>query len=202
VFAEKGFRDATIAEICKQAHANIASVNYYFRSKEGLYTEAWRAAFQASHEAHPADDGVPADAAPEARLRGRIRSMMKRMSDPASLEFEIMHKELANPTGLLNEVKEECIEPLRRAMQELVRELLGEHATDQQVMLCAMSTISQCMHQMIHQRIRAGASGPLDRAERLYAIGVEGLVDHIVRFSLAAIRGIRKEIEAEEAHGG
>ena len=47
VFADKGYRKATIAEICKRAGVNIAAVNYYFRSKERLYVEAWRAAFKA-----------------------------------------------------------------------------------------------------------------------------------------------------------
>ena len=37
MFAERGFRDATIREICEQAGTNHASVNYYFRSKQELY---------------------------------------------------------------------------------------------------------------------------------------------------------------------
>ena len=40
VFAEKGYRKATIAEICKRGGANIAAVNYYFGNKETLYAEA------------------------------------------------------------------------------------------------------------------------------------------------------------------
>jgi AcrR family transcriptional regulator len=60
-FAEKGYRDATIAEICQRAGANIAAVNYYFRDKETLYVEAWRLAFKRSLEAHPPDGGVPPD---------------------------------------------------------------------------------------------------------------------------------------------
>ena len=37
VFAEKGYRDATHAEICRCAGTNVASINYYFGSKENLY---------------------------------------------------------------------------------------------------------------------------------------------------------------------
>ena len=39
VFARKGFHDATVAEICKKARANVASINYYFGGKEALYAE-------------------------------------------------------------------------------------------------------------------------------------------------------------------
>jgi len=39
IFAEKGFQESTIAEICEQADSNIASVNYHFRDKETLYDD-------------------------------------------------------------------------------------------------------------------------------------------------------------------
>ncbi len=48
VFAEKSYRDATVAEICRYAGANVAAVNYYFSSKKALYAEAWRLAFNRS----------------------------------------------------------------------------------------------------------------------------------------------------------
>ena len=39
VFAEKGLKGGTVREICTRAEANLAAVNYYFRSKEELYEE-------------------------------------------------------------------------------------------------------------------------------------------------------------------
>ena len=48
VFAEKGYRDTTVADICKAANSNTASVNYYFGSKEELYAEVWKSAFHSA----------------------------------------------------------------------------------------------------------------------------------------------------------
>lgn len=198
-FAEKGYRDATVAEICEHAGANIAAVNYYFGSKETLYVEAWRLSFHQSLEKYPADGGVEANALAEQRLRGRIFSIIRRFTDPESYEFEIMHKELANPTGLLAEVMHKTIEPLRRGLGNIVRELLGEKATEQQVLLCQMSIRSQCFDLLIRgRRWRLGAGNGMNAEVFPEDVTVDGIADHITRFCLAGIRDMRQQIEKGE----
>ena len=80
IFAKKGFRDATIAEICRQAKANVAAANYHFGSKESLYVESWRFAFEKSLNAYPPNGGVSLNAPAEDQLRGRIRAILKVMN--------------------------------------------------------------------------------------------------------------------------
>lgn len=202
VFAEKCFRDATIADICNRAGTNVAAVNYYFRSKERLYVEAWRMAFHRSLEAHPPDGGISAEAPPEQRLAGRVRSVIQRMTDPETHEFDIVYKEHANPTGLLVEVMRESIEPMRRQMGCIVRELLGDKASDQQVELCQMSIMAQCLHTMIHRRHQKMLSeGNTPPSFPHFEFDVKEITDHIVRFSLAGIQKLREEIESGEAAG-
>lgn len=199
VFADKGFRDATIAEICEKAGANIAAVNYYFGSKETLYVEAWRLSFHRSLEAHPTDGGVGPGAPAEDRLRGHILSFVQRITDPDGHEFEIIQKEHASPTGLLVEVMRESIQPIRRRMRRIVRELLGERASDRQVQLCQMSIMAQCLHTMMRQRHHKMVSeGQPMPGPPFLQFGVEVITDHIVRFSLAGIREMRRQIDNGE----
>jgi len=197
VFAEKGYREATLAEICERANANIAAVNYYFRDKATLYAEAWRQSFQRSLEVYPADGKVSPGAPPEERLRGRIQSILERIADPQSFEFDILYKELVNQTGLLTDVMQASIEPIRRGLFGLMRELLGEKASDMQVQLCQMSIRAQCFDLIIREQRRKKAPGGKKYSGPPFLdVEVSVLADHILRFSLAGIREMRREIEA------
>lgn len=188
VFAAKSFRDATVAEICARAGANVAAVNYYFGSKEQLYVEAWQQAFRQSLAAHPEDGGIPAGAPAEKRLRGRIRALLERIADPDNREFAIIQREMASPTGLLAAVIREALEPLRREMLALVRELAGEEIPEAQLHLCQMSVVSQCFH-CLHRPPRSVPCGK-DQGPAIPSCDLETVVDHIARFSLAGIRSV------------
>ena len=190
VFAEKGYRDATIAEICEKTKANIAAVNYHFGDKETLYREAWRYSFSESIKAHPPDGGVSGDAPPEERLRGQIAALLHRVADENNnKEFLIVQREFANPTGLLNEIMEEVIRPLQEQTQALIRELIGPEASDAQVQFCEISIISQCINPSVVGRNRKKRAGPPQIED------IEAYSNHVIKFSLAGIRTIRKEVE-------
>ncbi len=198
VFAEKGYGEATIAEICRRADANISAVNYYFRSKEKLYVEAWRNTFEQGVRKYPPDGGVGDDFPPEHRLRARISALIKRILDPGTKEFEIMRHELSNPTGLLLEAHKESIEPLRRRMHDLLKEMLGSRATEGQVGLCmltVMSPIFYTLHRLKHPgRMMGDKARALD--DRLEITNMGPFIEHTMRFVLAGINEMKKGIES------
>lgn len=55
VFAERGYDRATLAEITRRASANIAAVNYYFRSKRDLFHDVVDRFFGPLNEARIAE---------------------------------------------------------------------------------------------------------------------------------------------------
>jgi AcrR family transcriptional regulator len=193
VFAEKGYRDSTIAEICERAKANVAAVNYHFGDKETLYIEAWRHSFSQSLKAHPPNGGVSEDARPEERLRGHVEALLRRMADDNNKEFLIVHRELANPTGLLEEVMRKDLRPLRDHMETLIRELLGPYASDMQVRFCAIGIVSQCISPMLIGRMEK--TRPKDKNDSPRIDDIHSYANHVVEFSLAGIRAIREQSE-------
>ena len=188
IFADKGFRDATVAEICQQAGANISAVNYYFGSKEALYQEAWRHAFAGSIAAHPPDGGIGADAPAVERLGGQVRALIARIADENNRDFFISQMEFVNPTGLLAEVMRTAMNPLRENTLAVVRELLGPGVPEQSVNFCETCTISMCFHPMLIQRIRRRAN---DNGGPPAIEDIAAFADHVLQFALAGIAAIR-----------
>jgi AcrR family transcriptional regulator len=193
VFAEKGYHESTLAEICRRAGANGAAVNYYFRSKDNLYRKAWRRAFERSLAAHPIDGGLGANPTPEQRLEAMIHAMVARIADPRSCEFDIVRHEHGSPTGLLQEIMRESIEPLRRYLAGIVRELLGPAVDETDVQLCQRSTMAQCLHMMMLKRAGSRHVGPPP-----LELPNETVADHVVRFSLAGMAEARRRAGAED----
>ena len=191
VFGKKGYRDAKIADICRQAGTNVAAVNYYFGSKAALYAEAWKQAFQKDILPDPPD---AADATPEERLRGRIHALVRKFCGQGTGgQFTRMYlMELANPTGLIDDEWRELIEPRRRHLLGIIRDLIGPAATDEDIWFCELSIINQCRALLM-----------LNCSDLEYLIQqpltpalIQRLADHITNFSLAGIRAIRNEKDA------
>ncbi|MFP4105138.1 MAG: TetR/AcrR family transcriptional regulator [Phycisphaerae bacterium] len=194
LFAAKGYRETTVAEICDRAQANIASVNYHFGSKENLYVESWRAAFDEAIAKYPPQGDVPAEAPPERRLRARMKALLLRVTDPEITEFDILHREMGDPTGLLKDAFREEIDPIRLETVRTVRELLGPEASTGQVLMCTMSVMGPILH--LAFRRRNGMFGEHDphmpQEQRLSHLEV--VIDHTLRFVLAGLTEARKGI--------
>jgi len=188
IFAEKGFRDTTVAEISKRAKTNLAAINYHFGDKETLYREAWRHSFRESIKIYPPDGGVDEKASPEHRLTGRVMALLRRITDDGNAEFSIAHQELAKPTGLLEEVMHQEFEPLQQRFESLVHEILGPHSSKIQVRFCAISIMSQCVLPSFINRIEKRKKNPTKNSWRIDDI--EGYAKHVVSFSLAGMAAI------------
>lgn len=194
VFAEVGFRQATVRDICAKAGANIAAVNYHFRDKETLYAETIAHAHRYSIEHYPMDGGVPSTAPAERRLEAFVRSFLAKILDPNRPTWHglMMSREMQEPTLSLDTIVETGVRPNFEYLCGLVRQL-GPHLNAIEVEGSAASVIGQVLHYFHCRRI----------ISRLYRGRSDGfpydldmLSDHVSRFSLAAIRGLEQNAAA------
>lgn len=187
VFAEKGYRNAKVAEICRRAGANVAAVNYYFGDKGTLYAQAWRHAF---NEYALPESPIPADISPDEQMKNYIYTLIRNFMERGLQGYftRLYLMELANPTGLIQDSWHDIIEPRRQKLLGIIRKLLGTETTNETALFCELSIISQCR-----------ALLTINRVDLEYLLGqplsqnlIERLADHITCFSLSGIRAVNK----------
>ena len=193
-FAEKGYRETTVAEICQRAGSNVAAVNYHFSGKDALYASVWRNAFEEALRVYPPDGGLPSKATPEKRLHALIFSLLHRIMDDGKLGYagQILLQEMSDPTDVISQVRKDAISPLRENARQIITELLGPKADELQIGFCEMSVIHQCLA----IGFRKGKLPPYITQDKPTPELINALVEHITYFSLAAIKAVRKKIEA------
>ncbi len=194
VFAEKGFREATIREICQRAGANVAAVNYHFGDKEGLY-EAVLTACRNDHrnpESHLAmDSSVP----PAIRLEAYVRWMFRRVL-ALDREFplgQILNREMIEPTPALSRVVEVHIRPEARWLGGLMSDLLGPGFARDELSRATMSVVGQ----ILFYKHCSSVVHFLDETLMPRRDDFEAHVRHITDFTLAATAGLRARREAQ-----
>lgn len=186
IFAEHGFRAATIRDICDHANANIAAVNYHFGGKEGLYAAVLRYAYECSKGLYPPNLGLPPDTPPEQRLATFVRLWMLHIFDEGRPAWhgKLLSREMIEPTAALDNLINEHIRPRSQVLTAIIRDLLPPSASFDDVAHCVMSIIGQCI---FYHHCRPVISR-LYGAQQYTRPDIERLASHITHFSLAALK--------------
>ncbi len=189
VFAEVGYRGATLREICRRSQANIAAVNYHFRDKEHLYAAVLEQAVAEAGEGLARIAPDPADP-PEQKLRHFIRQFLGNLlGGERPVRFlRLMAHESIEPTPALDVIVEKAASPLNEMLEEIVAELFGPGAKPGQVHDCAASILMQCAS---YHHCEAFVKR-LDHVDVHDPATIEHLAEHIFRFSLGGIRSLAR----------
>ena len=128
VFSKSGYRDGKVAEIVRGAKANIAAVNYYFGSKEKLFTQVLRKAFAVAELTHPISGDLPLNTPVEQRLAAFARAIVRRTLDKGSAGDynRIMSKTVHSPGSPIDTICAEVTTLQVIPLRPLLVEYLGE----------------------------------------------------------------------------
>jgi len=190
LFCERGFKGTSIRDIAASAGCNIASVNYYFGSKEKLYEEVWRRHLIPMRDARIASINkvmFQTEARPnlEDLLRSFADTFVGSMVDTSRLSqlSKLMAREYIDshlPTDMfVNEVMTPTITAMNSALVKTCPDL-----DESKIMPVVFSVIGQLVH-LIHVRTLFEQGGD---DLNLPIFDSNEIIDHIVKFSAAGIR--------------
>jgi AcrR family transcriptional regulator len=187
VFAERGYRAATIREICRRAGANVAAVNYTFGDKMGLYTEVLRHSVRTAKTA-AITVALDASRTPEEMIRGVIRARLMGLCQEAQPDWCIrlvMH-EFSHPTPAMGRVVDEGMRPIYERVRKAVGELIGLPPDHETTRLSVNSIVGQILFYTFSRPVLAHLQPELKLTPEL----LERIADHIADFSLAYLKKV------------
>ena len=192
IFAERGYRGATMREIADRSGANLAAAHYHFGSKQKLYRDVVRTHFERL-ERRLAESGA-IDSVAMARLsrdqliallRARVRTMLESFLDEESVHATLMQRELADPSETLPFIVRRWIDPLRDDLVQLLQRL-SPKLSEERLQLCARSLMGQVIFYFTHRPALL-----LMMRRRAYpADFVDQITEHVVAFTLGGLQGI------------
>lgn len=193
LFADDGYKLASVRKICEAAHVNVAMVNYYFHSKEELHLAAFdyaRGLARAS-AADVAAASARAQLPPVQQLRLAIEALVSDMlrSGSASLFSRLVARELIEPTAAIHKLAERNVRPQHALFTSLIRGVVGDAMPADVVQKCVFSVIGQAVFyarsRIVHELVAPEIT--YDEA------GTASIAQHVAAFSLAALDGLRRQ---------
>lgn len=178
LFAQKGYKNTTVRNICKKAGTYQLSINYHFESKENLYKEVLIRAYEYTTEKELQYKNAHLSA--EKQLYELISLKMKNilLCSQRSLFYKILSWEDHNsPQGLLLEIYDLTVLPNYEYLKDLLKTISGQN-DNLVIEYYAFSIISQ---------IKGLANSSLAR-KRLF--GAESLTEDQLEFLIQQMNNI------------
>ena len=204
IFAEHGFRNATVREICDRAGVNVASIHYHFGDKGGLYHETVMLARKLCAIQNPDLDwsdpsAIGSNVDHAARLRVFVIFILRRMvvNATAPWQVQLLLHEIQNPSKTSEHLAREYFRPFMEALVGLVNDIAEVQLPRDVAYKLAISVVGQCMIYRFAPQVMQMTMGSLfqsdiDDSARQKPAGekdeLESLADLITDFSIGGIR--------------
>lgn len=195
VFAAKGYKGATVREICKLAGAaNLNSINYYFGGKGSLYKSILDSIFSDYQKRKDSQPEVQQKKnTPEERLRSFIHiycEMLYAGGEFATDLSTIFIAEMSRPSSCLSEMARKYMVPQAEELTTILQDILGPNIPMQTVRDCGISIVGAIGYYGFTRPLLSQIYSDLPTMQSYYT----QLADHVFQFSLGGLRAVKKTI--------
>ena len=186
LFGERGFKKVTVREICHEARANVAAVNYHFGDKLGLYREVLQSAIDGMRGTNERAREAGKGQSPQEQLRRYLHIFLARILNPESETIHrLITREVNDPTPAFDTLVEQGLRPRIEYLSGVVSEIMKCDRKDPRVLRCVGSVQAQVVTYMKNP-IAARLGFGLKQTPEF----IEQAAEHIATFSIAGIRAI------------
>jgi len=195
-FAQRGYREATVRDICHLAGAaNVNAINYYFGSKGNLYRSVLEKMFSELQKRSDARTTKNKDRSGKERLRDLIAEYCAVIfggGDMATDLMKIFIAEMTRPSPYLDEMVTKYTLPHVEEFLEALSDIMGPNTPRQVLRDCGASIVGQIVYYSlvwpVFSRVFPDHPGMESYHERL--------AEHVFRFSIGGLREIKARVSS------
>ena len=190
--AANGFAETTSKAIAAHAGVDLASINYHFGNRDGLYratlVEAHRRLIRLEDLQTIAHQAIP----PEDKLRRLLDKIVGHVAGGPHWSARVLGRELASPSSHIAVLRDEEAPPKLDVVLGILSEITGIPVGKPALMSCLVSVAAPCAMLMI-----VGENLPSAQRGILHLQPGE-LSAHLQRFALAGLKAAAEDYVAKK----
>lgn len=187
LFAATGFAETTSKAIAAEAGVDLASINYHFGGRQGLYQAVLAEAHRRLIALDLLEGLERAEVPPRVKLERLIEAFVEGALTRRGWHSRVVARELLAPTSNLEVLVRQEALPKIDVIARLISEVTGIPADDPAIPRCLLNVAAPCLMLFVAP---AGIPGPLEALRRMPRAD---LVAHLKRFALAGLKAAAQD---------
>lgn len=187
LFGSAGFAETTSKAIASHAGVDLASINYHFGNRDGLYKAVLAEAHRRLINLEELQRIASSDTAAPQRLRELIELIVSRAMGPTGWNAHVLARELLSPSSHLDVLFEEEMPPKFRNVAGILGEISGIPVDDPALIRCAISVGAPCAVLFVARRTESPLARQIERLPQA------ALVQHLLTFALGGLEAVGRE---------
>lgn len=187
LFATTGFAETTNKAIASRAGVDLASINYHFGSRGGLYEAVLIEAHRRLISVESLQRLAAADLSAHDRLRGMIESLVQNATVDQGWHARVLAREILSPSSHLQVLQRSEITTKLPIVLGILSEIVSIPPDDPTLLRCMVSVVAPCaMLLVVGQNV-----SPF--AEDIRRMPRQDLVEHLYIFAMGGLEAVRRQ---------
>ena len=179
LIADRGYAETTGKAIAARAGVDLASINYHFGSRDGLYRAVLIEAHRRFVQLDALEDITAKEISPDDKLRDLLRVILTNVGSLEDWSVGVLVRELSSPSSHFSVLQRDEITPSFDVALQIISEITGIPGDDPALFYCLLSSVAPCLMLTLSGTAMVASGRPRLRAAEL--------LDHMHRFALAGL---------------
>lgn len=187
LFAASGFAETSSKAIAAKAGVDIASINYHFGIRSGLYQAVLAEAHRRLISMEVLQELTASNLPARAKLKKVIEGMVEAAAAQKGWHTRVLGRELLSPSSHLQILQKNEVFPKFRLIMGIISEITSIPPDDPALFRCAISVAAPCAMMLVVRRIVPAVAKVVSSSSR------EALASHLYHFAIGGLKAIERE---------